>query len=257
MIKLYHLDPDKDFLGGARNGAKIMIALRDLGIPHEVVYIDRKRDMRDPTSHFCRTVNPWGTVPVLDHDGFLLRESASILRYLADITPGNSVWPTQHKARAVVDQWLTWECAMLVPSLLNVIRLGRYDGVDQTDSIARAQELHEEKLLTTPGMREGEKRWHHNLRILDDNLADKEYAAGHYSIADMALGCVVPIGPLFGMTVMPFKNIHTWLKRLEQRQSWQQERTFLLDMDSGKKAALIPCTDNDRAKLNARQWAAP
>src|SRR5262249_13801728 len=81
VIRLYHLDPRTDWLGGARNGAKVVIALAELGIEHQVIHIDRRRDMRDPGSEFRRRVNPWGTVPVLDHDGFLLRESAAILRY--------------------------------------------------------------------------------------------------------------------------------------------------------------------------------
>jgi len=255
MIKLYHLDPDTDWLGGARNGAKIMIALRDLKLRHEVVYISRKNDMRDPSSHFRRHINPWGTVPVLEDDGFILRESATILRYLSDIAPRNEITPTDLKEKALADQWLTWECAMYVPSLLTVVRLGRYDGVASgTDSIVDAQRLYAQK-VKAPAMAEAVERWNSNIKILDDQLAGKEYVAGRYSLADIALGCSVPIGPVFGMDLTPYPNVTAWLRRLEQRPSWQEERTFILDINSGKKAGLLPCSDQERARIEERRWA--
>ena len=256
MIKLYHVDPVTDFLGGARNGAKVMIALRDLAIPHEVIYISRRHDMRNPASKFCREVNPWGTVPVLDDDGFILRESAAILRYLAEVAPSQSLWPRAAKPRALVDQWLTWECAMLVPSLLNVVRLGRYDGVDKTDDISDAQSRHAEKLATTPGMGDAEAAWRRNVKLLDEALTGQEFVAGDYSIADIALGCAAPIGTIFGMSLIEYPNVVAWLERLGQRPSWSQEKTFTLDIDGGKRAGLIPCPEEERARIPKRVWAA-
>jgi glutathione S-transferase len=258
MIRVYHLDPDTDWLGGARNGAKVMIALRELEVAHEVVWISRRHDMRDPQSDFCRRINPWGTVPVLEQDGFILRESAAILRYLAEISPGNSLWPTAPQRRALSDQWLTWECAMLVPSLLNVVRLGRYDGVEASsaDLIEYAQARNEEK-RTDPAMREAQDRWHANLRILEANLVEREYAADDYSLADIALGCVVPIGTVFGMPLSEYPRINAWLARLAKRPAWQAERTFMLDYEGGKKAGLIDCSAAERERLPARRWAKP
>lgn len=256
MIRLYHLDPDADWLGGARNGAKIMIALRDLKLAHELVYISRRHDMRNPHSNFCKHINAWGTVPVLQEEGFILRESATILRYLCDLVPGNDISSRDLKAKALEDQWLTWECAMYVPSLLNVVRLGRYDGVASgTDSIGNAQRLFAKK-VRDPAMADAVERWNANVKILDGQLAGKEYVAGRYSLADIALGCSVPIGPLFGMALTPYPNIGAWLSRLEQRPHWQQERTFVLDMQSGKKGGLIPCSEQERSRIEERRWAA-
>jgi len=255
MIKLYHLDPDADWLGGARNGAKIVIALHDLGLEHEILYISRKRDMRDPASDFRKRINPWGTVPVIDHDGFVLRESAAILRYLADLNPESDLWPRERRQRATVDLWLTWEGTMLVPSLLNVVRIGRYDGIaaDQADRMGDAVKQREEK-LGLPGMAEAEERWHQNLQILEAQLAGREYVADGYSIADIALGCVAPLGTIFGIPLTAYANIVSWLRRLGQRPNWS-ERTFVLDVEQGKKAGLIPCAAAERATIKERRWA--
>lgn len=256
MIKLYHLDPDADWLGGARNGAKITIALRELELPHEVVYISRRHDMRDPTSHFRTHINAWGTVPVLQDEGFILRESATIMRYLSDLVPDNRITSKDPKAKALEDQWLTWECSMYVPSLLEVIRLGRYDGVaSDTDKVSDAQRLFAKK-AQDPVMSAAVERWNANVKILDEQLASNAYVAGRYSLADLALGCSVPIGPLFGMTLTPYPNVVAWLNRLESRAPWQEERTFILDMQSGKKGGLIPCSESERARIEERRWAA-
>jgi glutathione S-transferase len=255
MIRIYHLDPDKDWGGGARNGAKVMIALRDLGLAHEVVYVDRTHDMRNPQSEFRKRVNSWGTVPVIDHDGFILKESAAILRYLADLCPGNDLFPAQPRQKAYVDQWLTWGCAMLVPSLLNFVRLGRYDGVPNTDPVARAQELYAEKFRTMPEIRDAVERWNFNLELLNQQLAGREYVADRYSLADIALGCVAPIGTVFGATLVPFEHICAWLERLGERANWRAERTFVLDVNGGRKAGLIPCSDAVRARIEPRRWA--
>lgn len=258
MIRIYHLDPDTDWLGGARNGAKVMIALRELEVAHEVVWISRRDDMRDPASDFCRHINPWGTVPVLQQDDFILRESAAILRYLAEISPGNNLWPTAPRRRALADQWLTWECAMLVPSLLQVVRLGCYDGVEASsaDLIEYAQARYREK-LQTPGMSDAQDRWHGNLKLLETNLANREYVADDYSLADIALGCAVPIGTVFGMPLLDYPHITAWLERLAARPTWRAERTFMLDYDGGKQAGLIPCSAAERARLPKRRWAKP
>jgi glutathione S-transferase len=255
MIRLYHLDPDRDWGGGARHGAKIGIALRELGLPHEVVYIDRTHDMRNPESEFRRRVNPWGTVPVIDDDGFVLKESSAILRYLASLRPESDLLPAQLRERAYVDQWITWGGTMLVPSLLNFVRLGCYDGVADTDPVARALELYEEKLRTVPGFRDAVDRWHYNLGLLNEQLAGREYVADRYSLADIELGCVAPIGTIFGATLVPFGHVVAWLGRLAERPSWRAERTFMLDYDGGRKAGLIPCPDAERARIEPRRWA--
>jgi glutathione S-transferase len=47
--------------------------------------------------------HPFGKVPVLDHDGMRLLETAAITRYLNDVLPGRSLIPTSPKDRARMD----------------------------------------------------------------------------------------------------------------------------------------------------------
>ena len=47
--------------------------------------------------------HPFGKVPVLDHDGMRLLETAAITRYLNDVLPGRSLIPASPKDRARMD----------------------------------------------------------------------------------------------------------------------------------------------------------
>ncbi len=52
-------------------------------------------------AHLAR--HPFGKVPVLDHDGMRLLETAAIARYLNDVLPGKSLVPATAKDRARMD----------------------------------------------------------------------------------------------------------------------------------------------------------
>ena len=47
--------------------------------------------------------HPFGKVPVLDHDGFRILETAAIARYLNDVLPGKSLIPATPRDRARMD----------------------------------------------------------------------------------------------------------------------------------------------------------
>lgn len=47
--------------------------------------------------------HPFGKVPVLDHDGMRILETAAITRYLNDVLPGKSLVPATPKDRARMD----------------------------------------------------------------------------------------------------------------------------------------------------------
>src|SRR5271157_2814999 len=48
-------------------------------------------------------LNPFGKVPVLDHDGMRILETSAIARYLNEVLPGKSLIPPTPKGRARMD----------------------------------------------------------------------------------------------------------------------------------------------------------
>ncbi len=73
-----------------------LIALHEKGATYELSEVDIFKPI--PPEHMARM--PWGKIPVLDHDGFLLYETAAIERYVDDSFPGTALQPTSARDRA-------------------------------------------------------------------------------------------------------------------------------------------------------------
>ena len=81
------------------NGYKVRLALRQLGLPYELVELDIKRGETRTEEFLAR--NPNGRIPVIvdhDQDDFVVFESGAILIYLAEKT--GPLLPTEPKARS-------------------------------------------------------------------------------------------------------------------------------------------------------------
>ncbi|MEM6374318.1 MAG: glutathione S-transferase family protein [Pseudomonadota bacterium] len=77
------------------------MALHALDLPYQMVEVDPFADPPDP---MLARVTRFGRVPVLDHDGFTLCETAAITRYLASLNAVRALVPDDPKARARMDQ---------------------------------------------------------------------------------------------------------------------------------------------------------
>ena len=88
------------------NSRAATLAALQLKAPVELVFVDlAKGEQREPE---YLKLNPNHRVPVLEDDGFHLWESRAIMQYLADKTPGQTVYPAEARARADVNRWLFW-----------------------------------------------------------------------------------------------------------------------------------------------------
>jgi glutathione S-transferase len=58
----------------------------------------------DPVPEAYLALNPFGRVPTLVHDGFVLYETTAIARYVDDAFPGRSLQPAEPKERARMNQ---------------------------------------------------------------------------------------------------------------------------------------------------------
>jgi len=79
------------------NSRRAVMAVLQLRAPVELVRVDLpKREHKQPP--FLK-MNPAGRVPVLEDEGFCLPESHAIMAYVADNTPGQTLYPTQLRER--------------------------------------------------------------------------------------------------------------------------------------------------------------
>ncbi len=73
-------------------------------LPFEFRMTSQNRDAKTP--EYLRDVNPRGTIPAIDDDGFVLWESHAIMIYLCEKHGWKDLWPQDPQARARVNQYL-------------------------------------------------------------------------------------------------------------------------------------------------------
>ena len=181
------------------NGHKISIALEELGLPYTVHHLDLGR-LDQKTPEFLR-INPNGRVPAIvdrDEDDFAVFESGAILIYLAEKT--GRLMPRDPKGRSLVIQWLMFQMAGIGPMMGQANVFYRY---------------FPEKLQPAIDRYHGEVR--RLFGVLDGRLADHEYLAGDYSIADIANWAWVRGHDWSGVPIDRFRNLSRWVAQLAAR----------------------------------------
>ncbi|KAJ6577771.1 glutathione S-transferase [Mycena capillaripes] len=97
-------------------GGVVALVLAEKQIPFEHVVIDMAAKEHKTPDYIA--MHPFGQVPVIDDDGFILYESRAICRYLADKCAGQGtpLIPKELKERALVEQAASVEYANFYPA---------------------------------------------------------------------------------------------------------------------------------------------
>ena len=196
-------------LWGRANSAnvqKTLWALEELGLPYTHKLVGGSHGGLDQPSY--RAMNPNGLVPTLQDGELTVWESHATLRYLAAAYGENVLWPADPRERALVDQWTDWTATTFQPGWIAVFWLLVRTPPEQRDDKAIAAALG--KTIAA-------------LRILDANLADRDYLAGDsLSYADIAAG--VALYRWFTMDIdrpaMP--GVENWYRRLQERPAFRK-----------------------------------
>jgi glutathione S-transferase len=185
------------------NSYKVRLALAQLGVDYRLVEVDiLKGDSHTP--EFLQ-MNPNGQVPLLEvAPNRHLAESNAILWYVAG---GTSLAPEDRIERAEALQWMFFEQHSLEPNIgaayfwLVLVKGGR--------------ELQRHAL--EDWMEEG----YRSLRVMENHLKHNDYfAAGRYTIADIALYAYTHLAHLCDYDLGTFPAIRRWLDRVESRPSY-------------------------------------
>ena len=175
-------------------------------------------------------INPSHQVPVLEDDGFLLTESSTILKYLAD-KHGAAAYPSDLRQRARVNERLDWfntgfyrdfSYGFLYPQIFPFMR--RSDDTVQAATIAYGKE----KALG----------W---LKVLDESLIgprNKFLCGDAVTLADY-LGSIMALGiEAIGGNYAAFPNVTRWLGNMKALTSWGKVNEayyqYVVDPNKGK-----------------------
>ena len=153
------------------NGWKITIMLEELGVPYEVKYVNiGKGEQFEPS--FLK-IAPNNRMPaIVDPEGpdgkpISIFESGAILQYLG--RKFAKFYPADERARVEVEQWLFWQMGGLGPMAGQAHHFRQY----APEKLPYAIDRYTNEVNRLYG-------------VMNKRLADREFLAGEYSIADMA-----------------------------------------------------------------------
>ncbi len=186
------------------NGHKISIALEELALPYEMHVLDLgKNEQKEP---WFTAINPNGRIPaIIDraNDSFAVFESGAILIYLAEKT--GQLMPQDAKGRSRVLQWLMFQMGGIGPMMGQANVFFRYFPEKIQPAIDRYQ---------------GECR--RLFRVLDGHLAQHEFLAGDYSIADIANWAWVRTHRWSGVETEGLPHLQRWIGAIRARPAVQR-----------------------------------
>ncbi len=188
---------------------RAVLAVHQLGAPVELVLLGNL--MESGTRAQLTALNPNSKIPVLEHGEFRLWESNAIMQYLADLTPGQTIYPTELRARADVNRWLFWAAQHWGPALGALTwerwmkpMFGMGDG--DPHEIAR-----------------GERDFTQFAKVLDAHLAGREWISGPgLTIADFAIATPLMRTKEASIPIASYPHIAAWFARVEALDAWKK-----------------------------------
>jgi len=196
------------------NGHKVHIMLEETGLPYTVNAINiNKGDQFDP--EFLK-ISPNNKMPaIVDPDGpdgkpYSLFESGAILMYLAEKT--GKFMPSEMAARYQVIQWLMFQMGGIGPLLGQAHHFRQY----APEKIPYAIDRYTNEAGRLYG-------------VLERRLAEVEYLAGDYSIADMAAFPWTRSHERQGQNLDDFPNVKRWFAAINARPAVERALKVLAD----------------------------
>jgi GST-like protein len=181
------------------NGWKITIFLEEVGIPYTIHPVNiGKGDQFKPE---FLAISPNNRMPaIVDPEGpggqpISVFESGAILQYLG--RKFGKLYPADERARVEVEQWLFWQMGGLGPMAGQTHHFRSY----APEKVPYAIDRYTNEV-------------HRLYGVMDKRLADRDYLAGDYSIADIACIGWAKGWEKQGQDIAEFPHLKAWLDRM-------------------------------------------
>jgi glutathione S-transferase len=202
MIKLYTFPP-------STNSRKVRIALLEKGLEFERINVDlSKREQKSPE---YLKIHPFGQIPALDDEGFIIYDSTVINEYLEDEYPYPSLMPNDSEGRARARLMEDLRDTHFNPYFVHIIQeMRKPEGERDSQRIDNAKA----EIIKC-------------FDRIEAELGGKEYLAGPFSLADVAFMSNIELLDRFGIPVAAdkYKNSAAWIARLKARPSFASSAT--------------------------------
>ena len=190
------------------NGRKPLIMLEEIGLPYKIHAINISKGEQFTPEYVA--INPNSKIPAMvdSEAGLTIFESAAILIYLAEKT--DKLLPTTQKERFQVLEWLMLQIGSIGPMFG---QLGHFKHLPE--QIPYAIDRYQTETLRLYG-------------VLDRQLAQHEYIAGDYSIADIATFPWIANYERLDLTLDNHPHLNRWFEVVQQRPAVAKGMTMSL-----------------------------
>jgi GSH-dependent disulfide-bond oxidoreductase len=218
------------------NGHKVTIFLEETGIPYRIIPVNIGAG--DQFKPEFLEISPNNRMPAILDDApadgkkpLSVFESGAILLYLAQTT--GDFLPADLRGRFEVLQWLFWQVAGLGPMAGQNHHFTQY----APDKIPYAIDRYVNETARL-------------YAVLDKRLADREYVAGAYSIADMAAYPWIVSHQRQRQDLNDFPSLQRWFAAIQARPA------VVRAYERGKAINTRPTVDEQSRKILFGQTAA-
>lgn len=183
------------------NGRKVSIALEEMGLDYEAHAIDIGKDEQFAPDFLA--ISPNNKIPAIREreTGFHLMESGTILMWLAEKTgrfmPEGDRWE--------ILEWLMWQMGGAGPMLGQAHHFLKYN---------RGKAEYAEDRYR--------KEANRLYKVLDTRLEGRDFVAGDYSIADMAIWPWISRFEWQTIDLNSYPNVREWYLRIADRPAVQR-----------------------------------
>lgn len=189
------------------NSRRVVMTAHHLNIALELVSVDL---MRPADREKLVRINPNSKIPVLEDGDLMLWESCAIMQYLAEQTPGQTLYPADVRARADMQRWLFWCVQHFSPAIGIVVwenHIKAMIGAGDPDPYEVAR---------------GELLLAQFARVLDDHLARRAWICGDgLTLADFAIAAPLMASERARLPVRQYRNLQTWFARMQALDAWR------------------------------------
>ena len=200
------------------NGFKISIMLEECRLPYTLIPVNiSKGEQFNPD--FLK-ISPNNRMPaIVDPRGpgnrpISIFESGAILQYLGRKT--GRFYPADERSRVEVDQWLFWQMGGLGPMAGQLNHFKHY----APETLAYAIKRYEDEVNRLYG-------------VMNTRLADRDFLAGRYSVADMACVGWVNLWKRQGQAIDDFPHLKRWLETVKARPAVQKGMALGMELRQG------------------------
>lgn len=201
-------EPIEVFFWPTPNGYKITIALEEMGLPYKLTPVNIGRGEQFEPDFL--SISPNNRMPaIIDPEGpggsaVSVFESGAILQYLGRKT--GQFYGHDERSRVHVEEWLYWQMAGLGPMAGQTHHFRGY-----------APAMIADQRQVAYGAIRYTNETNRLYGVLDHRLHGRDFVAGDYSIADMAIWPWISPWRFQGIDLDQFPRVKAWYDRIAER----------------------------------------